>query len=53
MFKERSFKKISSWLVAIFMMLNIFMPMNTVSASELANNKEDSNVKTINIVYFK
>ncbi|BDR81709.1 multifunctional 2',3'-cyclic-nucleotide 2'-phosphodiesterase/5'-nucleotidase/3'-nucleotidase [Clostridium tetani] len=50
MFKERSFKKISSWLVAIFMMLNIFMPMNTVSASELANNKEDSNVKTINIV---
>ncbi|RXM72338.1 5'-nucleotidase C-terminal domain-containing protein [Clostridium tetani] len=50
MFKERSFKKISSWLVAIFMMLNIFMPMNTVSASELVNNKEDSNVKTINIV---
>ncbi|QBD87765.1 LysM peptidoglycan-binding domain-containing protein [Clostridium tetani] len=50
MFKERSFKKISSWLVAIFMMLNIFMPMNTASASELANNKEDKNVKTINIV---
>ncbi|QBD85409.1 LysM peptidoglycan-binding domain-containing protein [Clostridium tetani] len=50
MFKERSFKKISSWLVAIFMMLNIFMPMNIASASELANNKEDKNVKTINIV---
>ena len=46
MFKERSFKKISSWLVAIFMMLNIFMPMNTSAA----NNKEDSSVKTINIV---
>ncbi|RXI56565.1 LysM peptidoglycan-binding domain-containing protein [Clostridium tetani] len=50
MFKERSFKKISSWLVAIFMMLSVFMPMNIASASELANNKEDKNVKTINIV---
>ena len=46
MIKQTNFKKISSWLVAIFMMLNIFMPINIASA------KEDSNVKTINIVNF-